>query len=262
MTGGPTGNYNYDTKLLKTIKITKNLFSLTERLPKAKYRQNHNYSVMNQDISDPILDKSNNNNRNNSISYNTPSKLVENSIEEVPALKVQSSVNPANASNLLKVNKSSLRLKQKKKKSGLKSPPIDELNEDDSIQVGAVDYEADGFEEIDVLQKSKRLDESDVKRLNVDSSTETLQRPPEVTVKVRSTRKVIEKEEETSEPHEINNGNQMNIQETQAEEQPAKIKVSARVVAKHRNESTKPSIIVNNHYEDTEPPLVIKKGER
>jgi hypothetical protein len=35
-----------DHVLLKTIKITKNLFSLTERLPKPKYRKNANYTTL------------------------------------------------------------------------------------------------------------------------------------------------------------------------------------------------------------------------
>ncbi len=35
-----------DNVLLKTIKITKNLFSLTERLPKPKYRKNANYTTL------------------------------------------------------------------------------------------------------------------------------------------------------------------------------------------------------------------------
>lgn len=35
-----------DNVLLKTIKITKNLFSLTERLPKPKYRKNVNYTTL------------------------------------------------------------------------------------------------------------------------------------------------------------------------------------------------------------------------
>lgn len=35
-----------DNILLKTIKITKNLFSLTERLPKPKYRKNANYTTL------------------------------------------------------------------------------------------------------------------------------------------------------------------------------------------------------------------------
>ena len=110
-----------------------------------------------------------------------------------------------NAGNLLKVNKSSLRLKQKNKKSGLKSPPINELNEDDSnIQVGVADYEADGFEDIDLQKLTRRLEDSELQKLNVDSSNENLQKPQEVTVKGKS-RRLVEDDEIL--PHEINYGN-------------------------------------------------------
>lgn len=45
-----------DNMLLKTIKVTKNLFSLTERLPMAKYR---NYSTIQQKSGNQILEKLN-----------------------------------------------------------------------------------------------------------------------------------------------------------------------------------------------------------
>lgn len=66
-----------NSALLKTIKISKNLFSLTERLPKPKYRKNINYSTC---AKKPNLDNSELeitnkiNGRNNSMAYNTPHK--------------------------------------------------------------------------------------------------------------------------------------------------------------------------------------------